>query len=409
MRSTTLFILLYLFACRTNEKEVTTTFVDGEQPPVKIDTEGGEREVPGFMWSPSQRKATAGYKFLVAEYVSLTGDVANASDFYKSAYNLDPNPFLAAKLIRSHASTGQLDDALPEAKKMVLLYPKSSELRLLHGQLLARKGVYYPAVKELEKSLELGPPSELAYKELIALHLNSGLSNRAIVVAEDYTKAFSNSADAWAKLSQIYFTANEPKKALIPAQRAYELQSLNPEFTLLYAIVSEMNGDRKKAVALYEQLYRLDPGNEELISRMIALYKNLGDLKDALDLLNELSKLTDEANPGVDIQRAFVLWELKRFQEASEILESLANKFPEAERLQYMKALGYEKTGRIDEAAKIYSSISEKSSFYVESQFRLMISYNSQAKKVEAESIFDRMKQNDGVTWEEKTRKPQKI
>ena len=194
----------------------------------------------------------------------LKANLPQARQMYESAYNLDPNPFLAWKMLAAQAASGQVNEALLQAKKMVLLYPKDAQLHALYGQLLATSGLYEKAVEHYEKAIDLEPSRVEPYIGLIQLYQYQKKTTEAIVIAQEFVKVDPNNGDGWALLAKLYLSTSQKKKALKPAKRAFELQSADSEKILIYALALELNGQSKQAVGLYEQLYRLNPTNEDL-------------------------------------------------------------------------------------------------------------------------------------------------
>ncbi len=395
-------ILAELFsACRTSAKREKGDFLDTEDAPVNYNPEASEDvPVPSFLWSPSRRRSTAGYYYLVAEYMQLDGDTKRSQPLFEVAYNLDPNPFLGSKLIAAQANTGDLDKALIEAKKMVLLYPKSAHLHFLYGQLLARQGLFGESAKQIEIAIQYDPNVEDFYLELANLYQRSKDLPKAIVITRELVKNIPSSINGWSRLARLYLATNQKKAALDPAQHAYDIQSSDPENVLILAIALELNGKSKEAIALYEQIYRLNPANEEIIARMIELYRSIGDLSESLTLLDEISKLPNGNKPGVQLQRAIILWELKRFEEAAAVLDKLAAEFPEHDKLRYMSGLGQEKTKHFDRALKTFSSIEESSQFYLFAQFRSAVILKQQNKNDESLKIIQNLITNADADWE---------
>src|SRR5690606_36296031 len=168
---------------------------------------------------------------------------------------------------------------------------------------------------ELEKAIELDPDKEEHYLELAFLHQRAKELPKAIVVLKEMVGRLPGSVVGWAQLAKLYHATSQKEPALNAALKAFQLEGSDPEIVLLYALAQELNGQSKKAIALYEQLYRMDPTNEELIARMVDLYRSVADLNESLELLNEIAKLPGGGRPGVQLQRAIILWELKRFED----------------------------------------------------------------------------------------------
>src|SRR5262245_5655722 len=119
-----MFTLMAAAGCRSDKGNGVRDAVEHDVVPLRVGDEQ-EGDVPGYLWSPSRRKASASFFYLVGEYKVLAGEIRGAQDLFESAYNLDPNPFVGAKLIAAEAATGRTEESLVNARKMMLLYPKS--------------------------------------------------------------------------------------------------------------------------------------------------------------------------------------------------------------------------------------------------------------------------------------------
>jgi tetratricopeptide (TPR) repeat protein len=398
VRLISVFALLTLTGCRTSPASLK----EGAEEPtnqIEFDEVDGDA-VPDSMWSPGQRKASAEHYFLVAEYMSMSGDSTRAARLVEAAYNLDPNPFLGAKLISLEAGQSKLEEILPQAKRMVLLYPKSYRLRLHYGQLLARQNRYEDAVAELERAIDLSSSDEEVFIELISLHQKAGEISKAIVIAKELVENIPNSIVGHATLAKLYFSSGQKEKALKAAETAYEMQTSNAELILVYALALELNGNSSRAVSLYEQLYRLNPANDELIGRMVELYRQLGDLKVSLELLDELASLPGGDRPGIQMQRAIILWEMGKHDEASLLLDKLATDFPQSERLQYMAGWGKERLKQWQAAMDFYLRVGVESSLRPDADFRRAVILKELKDPTASQIIISELLKGPKPEWE---------
>lgn len=373
-------------ACKSTDEAATPeegVILDGED--VRPEEPQGEREdlnkVPVSLWSPTQRRSTASYYYLVAEYMALKDrDAKKALPVFEAAYSLDPNPFLGGKMLVAKSLSGDRAEALLEARKMVLLYPRDADLRYFYGEMLLQSSQLDDAVEQLEKCIDLDPTMEAGYLLLTQAYQTKKEPAKALVVAKELVKQVPGAVTGWTVLSRIYLTMGQHKEALIPARRAWEMQSTNPHLTQIYAIVLQMNGKTKQAIRIYEQLYRMDPTDEELTARMVDLYREIGNLESALELLDELSKSDGQRRPVAQMQKAVLLWELKRNKEAVDLLEKLVKDFPESDKVLYLAGFGNERMERLDRAYELYRSVPESSSVRREADVRSLIILKSQKK-----------------------------
>ncbi len=340
-------------------------------------------KVPMDLWSPARRKANASFYYLTGEFEALNRNMGKARKFLENSYNLDPNPFLAAKLVEAKASE-DIEQALQLSKKMILLYPRDADIQLLYGRLLSASGQFDKAETHLRNAVRLRPKSLESSVVLLQLLQAQQKFKEAVPVAQEMLKANSEFAEGWIQLARLHLTLKQKKLALEPARRAYELDTSDPEKVHLYAVVLDLNGDSKKAINFYEAVLRLDPTNDDLIARMVGLYKQLGPLEESLAMLQKTEKEAKREVPGIRLQMAFIYWELQSFKEASELLDQLAQRYPQSERVVYMAGLGQERTQQFARALQTYKAFDPSSEFYVHSRYRMIEIQKRQGKFDEA-------------------------
>lgn len=357
--------LTFLVACQTPQVEMPL--------PVLVDQPVVDATDAEQFWSPNQRQIGAIYHYLVGEYSILAGEVRASHTAFARAYSLDPNPFLGGKSILTMAELGDLDRALNESRKMVLLHPKDAYLRFLFGQLLVKGGRLDAARQQLERALAIDRFHLASYHALVDLLVVNKQLQQALLVNKQMVQQIPGAVFGWSKLSRIYLLLGQKQQALMPARTAYEMQSSNPAMVLIYAFILELNGKSKQAIALYEKLYRENAANEHFISHLAELYRQLGNLEQALELLDELADR--QPSVGVNIQRVIILWELKRNQQAQKVLLATLEQHRQDQRLRYLTALADERLGNYQQAIDRYHQIQEDDKLYDLAQFRAAVCY----------------------------------
>ena len=144
------------------------------------------------------------------------------------------------------------------------------------------------------------------------------------------------------------------------------------QILLLYAYTLELNGNTKKSVSMYEKLIEVVPLNVAITNNMVALYKELGDLKSSLALLKKLDKKLDGKNRAVKLQIVFIYWDMKKYNECISILEKMIEEDGSDERARYILGLSYEKVGKYKSAIYQYESINPVSKFYYDGLYRII-------------------------------------
>ena len=288
----------------------------------------------------------------------------------ESSYNLDPNAYTGSQLVKVKLAANDFDEAQDEAHRMSLLYPKDDKLRLLYGLVLSSKNDLKGAEIELRKAIELNPKNEEANITLAKILLAEKKISEATAVLQKMTRSNPSSAAGWSLLTKIYISGHKYKDALPAAKNAYDLQKNQPEYAFLYGLSLDLNGKQKDAVALYEQLLRANPTNPELVERMVALYRDLGNMDEALSLIDDILSRSKVRHPGLVFQKALILWELNRNQEAANEINAVLKQNPDVDRNLYMAGFAQERLHDVDQAMSYYQKISDDSPLYLQAGYR---------------------------------------
>jgi tetratricopeptide (TPR) repeat protein len=358
----------FVSSCRTAKPKIGPEVLSGSELPQNASGQTGVDEVDesmeeaANMWSPANRRASAMFQYLVAQKKMLLGDSAAAENHFEMSYNLDPNAFTGSQLVRSKIiSDPQNDEGLTEARRMSLLYPLDANLRLLYAQALLLHLDYKESEIQLKRAIDLDQRLVDAYTTLIKCYQATGQQKSAIDVAYKMTRNNPQSFQSWTLLSRLLISAKRVKEAMEPARKAWELQENNPELALIYALTLDLNKRGKEAVKLYEQLYRFNPGNTDLVQRMVGLYKELGNLSNALSLLDDMIENSSEEVPGLRMQKVIILWEMERADEALREILALEKELPESDRVLFMAGIALAKANRRKEAIQRFSRIQSES------------------------------------------------
>ncbi|MDB2447197.1 tetratricopeptide repeat protein [bacterium] len=347
---------IMLFACSSSEKNYSRlneryilNSVDDQLPP--------------NLWSPRRRTSASYYHYLVADISMLRGDLGSATQNYNASYALKPNSFSGAKLVTAHALSGNKVDSLSESRRMVLLYPKSSSLRVLYGDVLYSNGDMKKAAVEFEKAISLDKSNEKAYTSVISVYAALKKFKKALKVAGQYKKNLASSANAWLSEAKIKLNLKDYKGALKSIKVAYGMQSSNSNILLVYAFCLEKNKDTKNAIKHYEKLFRVAPNSLEIAGKLVGLYQDIGGLEEAYDVLNGISKRLKKTTTAVELQKIFILWELKKFDEAVALSVKLSSKFPKDEQVTYITGYSYLLSKNDEMALARFSAIPKESMF----------------------------------------------
>ncbi|MFK7825689.1 MAG: tetratricopeptide repeat protein [Oligoflexales bacterium] len=395
---TIIFCWLTTLACQTQNE---TTLNEDQFDQLDNRTAIDPNRLPPSMWSQAQRQASAGYYYLVGEYTAMKGDLKVALDLYKAAYQLDPVEFLAEKYLGTETRISEGQETLLHAKKMTLLYPKSAYLHLLLGELLIKYKEYDDALAETRLALKLNPRYEKAFIQLVSIYQKKGQLEKSLQAAKSLVEKIPGSVFGWSLLSRIYLHKKNYKKALRAVDKAHSLQNNNPELVILYAYLAEKNNRPKKALNLYIQFFRRNVKHEEIVSRTILLLKTFGSLDNALNKVEQLVKKPRLSGlTSLQVQRVFLLWELKRVAEGSKLLKELVNRNPHSAQLVFFSGMSYERLGNKNQAIEQYKIVPEESDYYIPAQYKICQILREQKQYKKAIEVINEILDHKYASWE---------
>ncbi len=414
-------LFLSLNACRLGSREKSREVVtgrslpaekepadgnspDGSQVPSALSPESAASQVDAnLLWSPDQRVAQAAFHYLLGEMLLQRGNTGDASTMLSSAYALDATPFLGSRAIVAKAESGQIDEATKEAERLVLLYPRNMAAKILYAQLLVRKGSFSPAITQLEGVIKGKPDDELPYVMLVELWARDGKRAKARGVARKLTQVRPDSPVGWSMVARLCLLDGARKDMLSAAKKAWSIQA-TPDNALLYAVALELNGQVNEALRIYEVAYKAADSSEKLTAKLVDLYRQVGNLEEALRVLSDVNRKT--GNPGrgpsvgLEIQRVAILWELKRDAEALKILEEISKTDQRPDLVASLLGYGYERMKRFDDALKAYARVTRDFLLYKEVGIRRCLILKQQGKVDEAASLVATFLAQPDPGWE---------
>lgn len=400
-------MMLPVASCRLGARGKTKEAVSGRtlpgdasSGPSAIEADPESQVESNLLWSPDQRVAQARFHYLLGEMLLLRGDAQNGSTMLSSAYALDAMPLLGSRAIIAKAEAGMTEDAMKEAERLVLLYPKNNEAKVLYAQLLLRDGKFSKAAVQLESVIKSQPSDELPYAMLVEISARAGNRKKAKEVARKLTKVRPQSPTGWSMMARLSLLSGARKEMLTSAKRAYSIEA-SPDNAVLYALALELNGHSKEALRVYEVAYKSADSSEKLTRKLVELYRQVGNLEEALRVLSDIPRAAgNQPSVGLEIQRVAILWELKRDQEALVIMEQLSKDDQPSELVSTLLGYAYERVKRPDDALLAYASVTKDFSLFKAVGIRRVLILQAQGKLVEAESLLQSFIDQPDPGWE---------
>jgi len=300
---------------------------------------------PGVPDAKSSEKAAAYYNFAMGHlYSELAGAFGNrgdytnkAIDYYRQAMKLDPSAaFLSEELTDLYIQAGRIKDAVTEAEDLLKQNPSNMDARRLLGRIYARL---------------IGDPQEKK--------VNEDMLRRAIEQFQKVTEQDPKDLESWLMLGRLERVSRDS----VAAEKAF-----------------------KKAL---DQ----DASNEEALTGLAMVYSELGDTKNAIEML----RLVTSKNPNPRTLSALAsFYERTRdFTSATDAWRQALQMDPESGRIKRALAEDELRTERFDEALKLYTEIAASDPRDAQIQLRITEIYRQKSDFPKARAAFNKAHEID--------------
>lgn len=223
------------------------------------------------------------------------GDLRRAEQIYRELLALEPDEQDAINLGALLRSQGRLREASAHYRLWLARFPGNHCLRLNAVNCLRDAGDHHTCRTWLSEGLKQAP-DEPRLRQSLA---------RTLMLLNEYA----------------------PARQLLE-QLCHQVASADPGTWLDLGLCCHGQGDRQGALAAFERAAELDPQDSRPAGNRITLLKELGQLKQAEQLLNGLS---DELRQTKDVRAAWagLLLSEARLEDAARELEALCQEHPE--------------------------------------------------------------------------------
>jgi tetratricopeptide (TPR) repeat protein len=223
-------------------------------------------------------------------------DYATALTWWQAAFDLEPSPYLAARLAKACIHTGQLEKAVAFCRQQLIQDPEQLELRRQLALALEKLGDSAAAVQAYQEIIARDPEDAFAqarYVKLAAGHAGAGVLNEV---------------EAFLRVGQ---RARNPHLHGIRGNELYQ------------------QGRFAEAAAAYRQALELAPGDPYFLAQLGFCYYRLQQDEEALDLLQQaLTKKPADVHVRQTLMHLYR--RLGRPGEGADFFRAVAASHPEA-------------------------------------------------------------------------------
>jgi tetratricopeptide (TPR) repeat protein len=256
------------------------------------------------------------------------------------------------------------------------------------------------ALQHYQDALKLDPSVGLIYDELTTLYLEIRRPADGASFAEDLLKQNPDNVNARRMLGRIYLQqaqgrqgrTNEEylKKALEQFQIITQKDPKDAEswVTLgeLYGI-SNNSADAEKA---FQTALKLDPDNEDALSKMAAMYSDRGDNAKATELFKQLAEKNPSAHAYEELARQ--LEQSGDFKGEADALKKALELAPDDERVQFGLANALLESNQLDQAIPLYQELAQENPREGVYPLRIALAYRLKHDFAKAQDYLDRAK-----------------
>lgn len=358
-------ILLLVTGCISGDSKLPVEIIKKLYPDERF------MELSQDVWQPIKDKSEAAFYYMVGEHKLVSQNLEKANAHYVSAYNLDPNPFLAERVLYTDIANKDINQSLKLGKKLTLLFPRSIQLKSTYASYLLLAKENQLAMQQLVKSVALDPYHEESYALLVQLYQTTANLKKIKETAVQWMKRLPRSAAPYNLLARIALSERKARTALSYAKSAYQLMPRSIDNLLLYALSLDLNKKSAESILLYEELFKIVPDNVQLVQHMSSLYENLGEGMNAISVLDQFIASKGRENTSrLLLHKAILLWKYGLKDESSIILIELFEKNPSDTTIQYFSGFALEHIGQPEKALSIYGELRNTKSFELASLFR---------------------------------------
>jgi tetratricopeptide (TPR) repeat protein len=345
---------------------------------------------PDLQLTPERtRQADALASYILGNIAEDNSEDDTALQQYRHTLALDPSQTeLAIKVATELARRGNVAEAINVLKDNLKLVPNNSSAQLFVSQLYSK---YLKkdeiALKYAAKALEIDPGNFDAYLALYQLYAQTGASKKASEILDRAEKLKNASAKFWIQLGQMQarITMKEDgtcdpadlarlnatyQKALAAAPKdpaivtrvadffviSKQTKDAIPLYEQVLALNSDsddpavmtvrdklakcyrLNGQRDKAIAMFQQIVADNPDRYDSYESLGELYEEKGDLEMALATYAQSLKI-EPNQPLACLRIANLYLKNNRIDEGIKILTDAHDRFPDVPRITYFLAM----------------------------------------------------------------------
>ena len=310
--------------------------------------------------------------YLKASAASMRGDFQTAVILYKHLIDLVPQDRhlkskYAIELIRVgklDQSLGLLEEIFRESKQ------KDEKIGLILTGVYSAKEKRGKARRVYKLVLKNHPKNEDACIFLAKTHVLENNYQKAHSVLANCEKKISKNGIFSYYRGKLYLDKEQITLAIKSFKRALRIDPDYHQAALAVGLIYEETKKYKKALGVYENYLKRDPGNTTILSRVVQV---LFIQQKFVKVIPYMEKLVaeDPANLNLKVKLGILYTDAKMYGKTKKTFKELLVQLPESDRILYYLGAVYQETLDYEDAVKYYSRINTSSSLYIDSSLQI--------------------------------------
>jgi len=192
----------------------------------------------------------------------------------------------------SEAQRTLLQSGIREYTEAQMVMAERPEAHVNMGILYASMGDADRAIGAYRTALQIDPGFVAAYVNLADVYRATGGEVQAEDLLRQAVGIAPTNADVHYALGLTLVRQQRTGEALEQLRQAADLNPVNAHYTYVYGVALHSSGKPKEAVALLEEGLAKHPYNREILSALVAFYRDMGNLQAAQAYERRLRSLT---------------------------------------------------------------------------------------------------------------------
>ncbi len=267
------------------------------------------------------------------------------------------------------------------------------------------RGDYFTkAVDNYREAMKEDPGATFIAEELSDLYIQSGRLRDAVVEAEGILKQNPNDINARRILARIYsrligesqqnrIDETMLKKAIEQYEKITELDPSDTESWVMLGKLDKVAQNSPEAERALKAALKLDPDNEDALTLLAMVYTDMGQTKQATDLLRKVTEHDPSPSSFATLAEAYE--QMREYALAAETLKKAVELAPENADLKRGLAQDLIEAEQYDAALKIYADLVAADPKDVKSELQISQIYRQQHQYAKAEEASAKAHQMD--------------